>query len=70
MSKQIRLPDAWCEKLLNYPETGMGYQVVKVVLKSGKVLHHRKVLNASVLLLEERDEFILADIGQIVPENI
>ena len=31
----------------------MGYQLLKVILKSGKILHDHKVLNAELLILDE-----------------
>jgi len=32
----IKLPDSWAMKLANEPETGMGYQVVSVILTDGR----------------------------------
>ena len=31
----IKLDDQWIEKIVNQPETGMGYHVVSVVLNDG-----------------------------------
>lgn len=33
----------------------MGYQIVKVILKSGKVLNRHKVINSELLMLEENE---------------
>ena len=49
----FKLPINFTNTLLNLPETGMGYQLVKVILNSGKILHHHKVLNAELLMLDE-----------------
>lgn len=37
-AKTIKLPESFINKLINLPESGMGYQIVKVILMSGKVL--------------------------------
>jgi hypothetical protein len=55
--------------LINLPETGMGYQIVKVILRNGKILHQHKVINAETLLLEENDNFSEADIVKIELES-
>jgi hypothetical protein len=39
--------------LLSQPENGMGYQIIKVILKNDKVLHQHKVINSSLLMLEK-----------------
>jgi hypothetical protein len=48
--------------LVNLPESGMGLQIVKVLFKSGKVLHQHKVLNSEMLRLEENENFSIKDI--------
>jgi hypothetical protein len=40
----------------------MGYQLVKLVLKSGEVIRNHRVLNAEYLLIEEGDEIKPDDI--------
>ena len=52
-------------ELQSQPETGMGYQVVKVILKNGKVLHGHKVLNSELLLLDENEKITINDIDKI-----
>ncbi len=49
---KINLPDSIVDKLVSLPETGMGYQLVKVFLKGGTVLRKLKVLNSSILVVE------------------
>jgi hypothetical protein len=66
----LKLSDAFISILLNLPETGMGYQVVKVILKNGRVLHRQKVINSSLLLLEENENITEKDIDEIVPEKM
>jgi hypothetical protein len=55
--------------LINLPESGMGYQLVKVFLKDGKVLRQHKVLNSSILLLEENEKINLSQISKLEPEH-
>ena len=55
--------------LLSQPENGMGYQLVKVFLKSGKILNHHKVINSSLLMLEENENITEKDIAKIELEN-
>ena len=65
----LKLPDIFVNILINLPEDGMGYQVVKVILKSGRVLHQQKVLNSSILMLEESESITEKDIEKIALEN-
>jgi len=64
-TKTLKLLDEQIENLVNLPESGMGYQIVKVFLKSGKVLNHKKVLNSELLILEENEVLKAEDIGKI-----
>ena len=47
----------------------MGYQIVKVILRSGKILHQHKVLNSEFLMLEENENIAVKDIDKIELEN-
>lgn len=47
----------------------MGYQIVKVILRSGKVLHKHKVLNLEILMLEENELIQARDIANIELES-
>ena len=47
----------------------MGYQLVKVILKSGKILHHHKVFNAELLMLDENENINAKDIETIELET-
>ena len=64
-TKTIKLPDSFIDILINLPETGMGYQIVKVMLRSGKVMHRQKVLNSELLMLEENELIQARDIANI-----
>lgn len=69
-AQSIKLSETFINLLINLPETGMGYQIVKVVLKNGNVLRRQKVLNSSMLILEENIKITEKDIAQIVPEKL
>ncbi len=68
-SKTLKLTDNFINILINLPETGMGYQLVKVVLKNGTVLRKHKVLNAELLMLDDKDMFNVTDILKIEIET-
>ena len=65
----LKLPDSFINKLINLPENGMGYQIVKVILKSGKVLHQHRVFNSELLMLEENENITEKDIDKIELES-
>ena len=68
-SRTLKLSDSFINLLVNLPENGMGYQIVKVILKSGKILHQHKVLNSELLILEENENISMKDIEKIELEN-
>lgn len=68
-TQKIILPDRFVNYLVNLPENGMGYQLVKVFLKSGKILNHHKVINSSLLMLEENENITEKDIAKIELES-
>jgi len=47
----------------------MGYQIVNVILRSGRVLHNHKVLNSELLMLEENEHIQARDIANIEMET-
>ena len=67
--RTLKLPDDLINVLVNLPENGMGYQIVKVILKSGKVLHQHKVINSSLLMLEKNENITEKDIEKIELES-
>ncbi len=60
---RLDLDARWIEKLRNQPESGMGYQRVRVRLKDGRVIEHVVVLNGRLLDLTE-------DVGPVTPPDI
>ncbi len=55
--KTLQLPIRFTRQLIKLPETGMGYQLVKIFLKNGLILNNHKVLNSSLLILENDEKF-------------
>ena len=68
-TRTLKLPDSFINILINLPENGMGYQIVKVILKSGKILHQHKVLNSELLMLEENENITVKEIEKIELES-
>ena len=63
--KTLQLPVRFTKQLTKLPETGMGYQLVKVVLKNGLILNDHKVLNSSVLILNQDEKLTIEEIASI-----
>lgn len=63
--RTLKLSDSFINILANLPENGMGYQIVKVILKSGKVLNRHKVINSELLMLEVNENIAVKDIAKI-----
>jgi len=68
-TKSLKLPDSFINILIDLPESGMGYQIVKVILRSGKILHRHKVINSEILMLEDNEPIQASDILNIELEN-
>lgn len=68
-ARTLRLPESFINMLINLPESGMGYQLVKVILKSGKVLRQHKVINSEILMLNENEDITVKDIDKIELEQ-
>ena len=68
-TRTLKLSDSFINILINLPESGMGYQLVKVILKNGIVLHQHKVLNSELLMLEENENITVKDIDKIELES-
>jgi len=68
-TQTLKLPEGFINILANLPENGMGYQIVRVILKSGKVLRRHKVLNSEFLIIEPTENINAKDIEKIELEN-
>ncbi len=62
LKNECELPQSIVEEIKELPETGMGYHVVNLLLKSGRILNDRTVINSSKLILHP-DEVI--DVNEI-----
>ncbi|GMQ28272.1 hypothetical protein [Algoriphagus confluentis] len=62
MVTYISLPEKFVAALEKLPETGMGYQVVKIKFKDGKILEKVMVINSDRIKL---DKNIAIDFSQI-----
>lgn len=51
---KLKLNPYWTKHLLRFPETGMGYQKVDVILKSGQVLRDVIILNAEDIIIPDQ----------------
>ena len=69
MTYQLKIPEKFVQQLVNLPETGMGFQLVKVFLSNGKILRKHKVLNSSLLLLEPNEKISSFQIEKIELES-
>ena len=63
---RIKLSNKWVEYLCSMPESGMGYQLVDVTLKDGRVFKEILVFNAEELQLPpEYKDLKIEDIEDI-----
>ncbi len=69
-SRTIRLSDTFINILISLPENGMGFQIVKIILKDGTILNKHKVINSEWLMLEENENISNNDIENIELEKM
>ena len=63
---RVRLEPKWTDVLVHLPESGMGYQRVRVRLQDGRVIDPVIAHNAEVLEIDDRHGgFTSADIERI-----
>lgn len=65
MTTTIKILEKFVAQLVPLPESGMGYQLVKVFLSNGKVLREHKVFNSSILMLESNEDVSSLQIEKI-----
>lgn len=66
MGNKIKLLQKHINILENLPEQGMGYQIVDITLKDGKILKERIVINSTYLQLEENEKINPNEIEEII----
>jgi hypothetical protein len=65
---RVPLDEHWTGKLLDLPESGMGYQRVRVRLRNGRVVENAIALNAGFLEVpDDAPDFNPADIVDVEP---
>jgi len=63
---KIKLPQRFIDKLINLPEHGIGYQIVKIKLKGGTMLDYdRIIINSTFLLISSNENINPDDIEDI-----
>ena len=65
MGNRVKLSQLQIDILSRLPEQGMGYQIVDLTLKNGKVIRGRIVLNSTYLKIKESESFCADDIERI-----
>jgi hypothetical protein len=65
MNSKFKIPEKFVHQLVKLPESGMGYQLVKIFLSDGKILRKRKVLNSSILILKPDENIASSEIEKI-----
>jgi len=55
--KKLKLPEHIITKLVDLPETGMGYHNVNLTLKNGVTLTERQVMNSEFVLLHDTENY-------------
>ena len=66
---KIQLNPEQIRTLSKLPEQGMGYQIVDIVLRGGKKLLERMVLNSEFLRLEKDEDINPSEIISILPHQ-
>ena len=55
MKNKVKLNEKHIDYLSSLPEQGMGYQVIEIILKDGRKLSQRTVLNSTYLVLNDNE---------------
>lgn len=66
LNNQIEIPEYIQTQILDLPETGMGFHQVDLVLKNGRTLTNRKILNNTYLVLNPGETILPEDIEDVV----
>jgi hypothetical protein len=68
--RTIILPPPITQKLAFLPESGMGYQVVSLTLRDGRVLKRRNVINGEQLVLDDGEIMESSEIREVSATGI
>ncbi len=76
-SKNLKLSPKWVKKLVELPESGMGYQVVDIALKDKRIIRKVVILNSEIIMLPpgyenitEKDVVDIRLFGQGLTEDL
>ena len=64
----IKLSSKWTEELINKPETGMGYQIVSIILKDGRKFDQSVVTEGQITEIHGYNDipFMEEEISKII----
>jgi hypothetical protein len=48
-TNMLNIPEKFIKELMSKPETGMGYQIVKIILKDGREFNQVAVIQSSII---------------------
>ena len=65
LNSEIDLSEEIKSQLVELPESGMGYHLVDIILKNGRVLKNRIILNSSKLVINPDEDIKTEDIDEI-----
>lgn len=66
----LPLPQKWNRTLLKFPESGMGYQIVDVRLRDGRIVKNVRIFNSEQMdWPEDRNPINARDIESIYIAN-
>jgi hypothetical protein len=57
VTQRLKLPSTWFRYLMSKPETGMGFQSVRVTLRSGVVVDDVTAWNCEILSMNDGSNF-------------
>ena len=59
---KIKLPKHIVDKLIELPESGMGYQIVNLFLNDGSIIKNVKIQNCSFIIVDETKKDLINSI--------
>jgi hypothetical protein len=65
LQNHVELSEEFKSQLIDLPESGMNFHIVDIVLKNGRVLKNRTIINSSKLLLNPDETIDTNDIEEI-----
>lgn len=66
LTHEIELSDELKSSIEGLPETGMGYHIVDIILKNGRILRNRKIINGTYLITNPDESIDTDEIEDVV----